>query len=103
MLVLARHLHGASVVASDGVAGKVYELLFDDQNWKVRDLVVETGGWWQSRDVLIEPMWIESIDWDGHRVRVSLPRERIEHSPPYDPAAPVEAEQELAASGRREG
>ncbi len=224
MLLVARHLHGASVVASDGVAGKVYELLFDDQSWEVRNLVVETGGWWQSRDVLlspamidhhdatqrrlviratrrelrelplastflpvarrrlleasqiiaweaywtkavdlsaqtpghphlrstrilpglrvvasdgkighladflvddqtwsiryvgidtrnwwpgrhvlIEPMWIESIDWDSHRVQVSMPRERIEHSPSYDPSATVEADQELAASGRGGG
>jgi len=98
-----RILPGLRIMASDGKIGHLTDFLVDDQTWSIRYLGIDTRNWWPGRHVLIEPMWVESIDWDTHQVHVALARERIEHSPPYDPAAPMEAEQELVASGRREG
>ena len=38
-------LKGATLNASDGEIGKVQEFYFDDDQWVVRYIVVETGPW----------------------------------------------------------
>ena len=49
----------------------------------MRDLVVDTRNWWPGKRVLIEPSLVESIDWDEREIRLSLPRDQIEHRPAY--------------------
>ena len=49
MLLLAKHMHGASVEASDGKIGKLCDLLFDEQDWTIRYLVLDGGTWLNRR------------------------------------------------------
>src|SRR5262245_4340906 len=51
-----------SLAAKDGEIGKVKELYFDDQNWTVRYVVVDTGGWLSGRKVLLAPLSFGAID-----------------------------------------
>ena len=37
---------GPRVQATDGPPGNVDDLLFDDQSWTVRYLIVDTRPWW---------------------------------------------------------
>jgi uncharacterized protein YrrD len=84
-----RDLSGYTLHARDGDIGKVREIYFDDQNWKVRYFVVRTGGWLLGRDVLILPEMIDKVDEDDGRIDVKLNREQIRHCPPTENQFPV--------------
>ena len=52
MLFAVTGLHGCPAEAGDGHIGAVKDFLFDDQSWKVRWMVVDTGHWLPGRQVL---------------------------------------------------
>ena len=56
-----RELTELTILASDGEIGSVQEVYFDDRNWAVRYLVVKTGGWLLSREVLLAPAAVAEI------------------------------------------
>lgn len=76
---------GYQIQASDGQIGQVIDFLFDDEEWVIRHLVIDTGTWLPGRKVLIAPPWIQRIRWTEAMVYVSLTQESIRHSPPFDP------------------
>ena len=96
MLREVRGLHGLLIHAQDGVIGKVDEILFDDQNWTVRYLVVDTGGWLTGRKVLISPIVFEQWDWTRNTLTVKLSRKQIENSPGVETDQPVSRQFERA-------
>lgn len=87
-------LHKFAIRATDGDIGHVVDFYFDDQDWVVRYLVVETGSWLSSRKVLISPRSVGQPDWQGKAFPVSLTREQIEHSPDIDTDKPVSRQHE---------
>ncbi len=58
MLRNATALEKCTIGATDGHVGKVPDLYFDDQQWVVRYLVVNSGSWLMNRAVLISPISI---------------------------------------------
>lgn len=89
-------LVGYTVKAKDGDIGKVYDFFFDDQSWKIRYLVVETGGWLRRRRVLIAPAALGHPDWDHRAFPVSLTQDQVRSSPDVDAYKPVSRQQETA-------
>jgi sporulation protein YlmC with PRC-barrel domain len=49
-------LIGTLVVAADGELGKVKDIYFEDKEWRVQYLVVDTGSWPFGESVLISPL-----------------------------------------------
>lgn len=95
MLREAKMLKGCPVRAEDGPAGRVGGVLFDDADWGVRYLVVDTGGLLPGESVLILPDSVEEIDEAlPASVRVRLTRGQIWDSPPIEADRPVAAQQE---------
>ncbi|MEO8328045.1 MAG: PRC-barrel domain-containing protein [Nitrospirota bacterium] len=84
-----------SLLARDGEIGKIINYIIDDANWSVRYLVVDTSKWLAGKKVLISPMWHKSINWQDRMIVVDLDQDQIEHSPEYDPAAPIERVYEI--------
>lgn len=89
MLVEMKKLHGLTIHALDGEVGRVDELLFDDEFWTVRYLIVETGNWLVDHKVLISPMALGSIDWEQKTLSVNLTRDQIRNSPGVATDQPV--------------
>jgi uncharacterized protein YrrD len=87
-------LHGMTIHATDGDIGTVDQFLFDDEAWTVRYLVVDTGGWLTGRLVLISPIAIGGIDWEGQKLDVALTREQVERSPDIATDEPVSRQKE---------
>jgi hypothetical protein len=87
-------LHGFRILATDGEVGSVRETYFDDDQWVVRYLVVDTGGWLSGRSVLISPYAVKFIDWQTRAIAVNLTREQVQHSPDVDTHQPVSRQQE---------
>src|SRR5687767_2340606 len=55
MLRNIKDLRGYVIRAIDGTIGKVDDFYFDDEDWGIRYLVVDTGSWLSGRKVLISP------------------------------------------------
>jgi hypothetical protein len=99
MLTNASFLTGLAVHATDGELGTVKEFYFDDENWAIRYLVVETGGWLLGRQVLISPISVTRVDWENKRVDVALTKKQVEHSPNIDTDQPISRQHEADYSG----
>jgi len=85
---------GCHIQATGGEVGHVEDFIVDDHAWVVRYIVVDTRNFLPGKKVLISPAWVEKVDWAEGKVRVNLSRERIRHSPPYNPSAPIDRDYE---------
>ena len=95
MLRSMAELKGYAIGATDGEIGKVSDTYFDDKDWAVRYLIVETGKWLTGRRVLVAPASIKRVDWEGHSVDVSLTRDQVRSSPDVDTAKPITRQHEV--------
>lgn len=94
MLYSAKGLVGFDLQATDGAIGQVKDVFFDDEQWTVRYLVVETGSW-LNRRVLISPVSIRDVNEQTRKVEVELTREQIKNSPDVDSDKPVSRLKEI--------
>jgi len=96
MLYRNKDLKGRSINAIDGEVGSVTDVYFDDRQWTVRYLVVETGTWLSSREVLIAPAALASEQWPEGPVLARVSRKQVEDSPGVDTHQPVSRQYEIA-------
>ena len=93
MLRSANAIVGLAVRARDGEAGTVSDLLFDDRDFTVRWVVIDTGNWLPGRKVLVPPDRTHVADGAetlvGPALSVEQTREEIENGPGIDRDAPV--------------
>jgi len=89
MLSTAKTLKGYHLAGRDGEIGKVKEFYFDDRYWTIRYLVADTGTWLASRQVLISPYGLGSVDKDSQDIAIALTKQQIENSPSLDSDKPV--------------
>jgi hypothetical protein len=94
MLWRASSLEGHAIQATDGRIGSVSDLLFDDRDWTVRWLVVDTGTWLTGRKVLVPPSALGRPDDVSRELPVGLTRRQVEESPDIDTDAPVSRQHE---------
>ena len=94
MLRSMKDLEKCTIGATDGAIGKVKDVYFDDDDWAVRYLVVDTGSWLDSRQVLISPISLLKPDWATHTLPVSITQEQVRHSPDIDTDKPVSRQHE---------
>ncbi|MEJ6978874.1 PRC-barrel domain-containing protein [Pedobacter sp. P351] len=94
MLRSIKSLIGFTMGATDGEIGKVKDFYFDDQTWKIRYLVLETGNWLFGRKVLLSPVSLQTPNWDAKIFPVNLTKDQIKHSPDIDADQPISREQE---------
>ncbi|MBD3233600.1 MAG: PRC-barrel domain containing protein [candidate division Zixibacteria bacterium] len=89
MLRSVKEIKGYKILAEDEKFGDAKDLLFDDHEWIVRYLVVDTGKWLPGRKVIIPPTELEKPDWVGQALPVKLTRKQIEEGPPLNEDEPV--------------
>lgn len=56
MFTYANELIGTMLVAADGELGKVKDIYFEDREWGVQYLVVDTGSWPFNEKLLVLPL-----------------------------------------------
>jgi sporulation protein YlmC with PRC-barrel domain len=76
---------GYRIQASDGEIGHVQDLLVDDAGWGIRYLIVDTRNWWPGQHVLVAPFVVREINWGDRQIRLTITREKIKASPPWNP------------------
>jgi uncharacterized protein YrrD len=75
---------GYHIRATDGTFGHVEDFLFDDEDWSIRFIAVNTSNWLAGKHVLISPQLITRVNWAENNVFVNVSRETIESSPEFD-------------------
>jgi sporulation protein YlmC with PRC-barrel domain len=83
------------IQAFDGDIGHVQGLLVDEETWAIRYLIVNTSNWWLGHEVLVAPKWIRGVNWPEATVSISLTRQAVQGSPPYNSSEQLTREQEL--------
>ena len=99
MLLAASALKGYEIQATDGRMGSVADTLFDDQSWKIRWLVIETGSWLSKRKVLVHPSAIRQADFANQSLTVALSKAQVEASPEIGQDEPVSRQMESRVFG----
>ncbi len=99
MLRNVKDLRGYAIRSTDGVIGEVDDLYFDDEDWAIRYLVVDTGGWLPGRKVLVSPVAVGHPDWMARVLPVSITKAQVEQSPDIDTQRPVSRQYEAAYFG----
>lgn len=94
----AREMCGWSIRAEDDEVGHLFDLYFDDRQWTVRYLVVDTRHWPVGRSVLMSPRSVNGVDPARQILRTSLNRSQVTLSPDLDRARPVSRQHELELS-----
>ena len=96
MLNSLSHLKDAKVSARDGEIGKIKEAYFDDRDWALRYLVVETGNWLDGRPLLISPYSVQQPIGHGNHLHLNLTQSQVRNSPSIDMHQPVSRQYERA-------
>ena len=98
MKLNAKDLKNISLIdAREEKLGKITDLLFDDREWKVRYLVVDTGGWLEDKRVLISPdqAILTPASVEAKQLHCTLTKDTIGQFPPLDSHAPVSRRYEM--------
>ena len=82
-------MSGYEIHAQDGHVGHLEDFVIDDEEWRVRYLIVGTRNWLPGKQVLISPEWIKEISFTRREVFVNATCEQIKDAPEYDPDQPV--------------
>jgi hypothetical protein len=94
MLWTASGIKGYAILASDGAIGTVSDFLFNDGDWLVRWLVVDTGTWLSGRKVLLPPFVLGHPDPRNREFPVRLTKAQVKDSPDIDTDRPVSRQME---------
>ncbi len=78
-IMMGYHIH-----ASDGDFGHVSDFVFDDANWRVLYLVVDTHTWFDGKKVLIETGIVKDIQWENTKIIVNISTDAIKNCPVFD-------------------
>ena len=95
MLRRIKELNGFQLGARDGEIGRVKDLYFEDENWTVRYLIVDTNKWLPGRQVLISPFAVRNIREEDRVVDLDLTQNQIKASPSIDADKPVSRRYEM--------
>ena len=98
MLHKVSRIRGTDVHAVDGHIGCVEEFYFDDAQWTIRYLVINTGSWLTRHPVLISPEAVKS-NWGLAGFNVTLTREQVRNSPEIDPQRALSRQDEERVLG----
>jgi sporulation protein YlmC with PRC-barrel domain len=83
--VTGYHIH-----AKDGEIGHVDDFLFEEADWSIHYLVVDTKNWWPGKMVLISPRSVSNIDWTDNLVNLNVDRQNVKDAPAYDASITVD-------------
>jgi sporulation protein YlmC with PRC-barrel domain len=95
--ILFSDLKNFVIRAKDGEIGHVKDVLFDDESWNIRYLVIDTSRWLFGQKVLISPDAFSVSDLTHDQVLVTdLTKQQIEDSPDLSEHLPVSRQYEEA-------
>jgi hypothetical protein len=85
---------GYHIRASDGSIGHLEDFLYDEQDWSLRFLIIDTRNWLPGGHVIVPIESVERVSWEERAVALNLPRQVIADSPEWKPDMPLETSDE---------
>ena len=73
----------------NGDAGQIHDLYFDDSSWAIKYVVIDSGGWFPGKRLILPVSEIDDAVEALQTIRVNLRREDIENGPGIDEVKPV--------------
>jgi hypothetical protein len=83
-------------VATDGAAGRADNVLFEDQEWKIRYLVVGVGNGLNRWQMVISVSDLGQPVWNEKMFGAALTKTQVLNSPGLDTKKPVSRQQTIA-------
>lgn len=83
-----KEVSGYRLNADDGEIGRVSDFIVDHEKWNMLYMVVDTGGLFGGKQVLLAPSWVQTISWADKHFDIDLSVETIRSSPEYDSSRP---------------
>ena len=72
---------GYHIHARNGEIGHVDDFLIEDDNWRIKYLLVDTSNWIGGRSVIVSSDALERVDKSDHRLYVAADRDTIARAP----------------------
>ena len=94
MLRPVKDILSYKILATDGEIGGVSDLIVDDQELKLRYLVIDTGSWLPGKKVVLSTAWISSVVPQKETVVMNIEKRRIQEAPEYRPDVQFDREYE---------
>jgi hypothetical protein len=85
---------GYAVSSADGPIGHVQDMVMDDEDVRIRYLVVDTKPLILGKLVVISPEWVREVSYADETVYAHVSHEDIKSSPAYAPLEPLDRERE---------
>lgn len=86
---------GFSIESKDRTIGYVHDFVFDDKEFEIRYLVVDTqNSLSEKKKIILSVDWIKDFDWDKSEFTTDLNTGSIKESPEYKPGLPLKREYE---------
>jgi len=89
MLRSLNELAGYKVIATDGDAGSVADFFFEDENWAISDVVIDTGKVFRGRKVLISPEKVGKPDGKNMQFPVNITKTVVRDSAGVSTKVPI--------------
>jgi uncharacterized protein YrrD len=72
------------VEASDNDVGYLQGMLFNEDDWSISHLMVNTSNWWLGHQVLLEPECVKDTSWGDAKIYINLLRHQVQDAPVFD-------------------
>lgn len=95
MLYRLKDLDGFIVNASDGEVGELVEFYLNDQDWKIRYLVVKTKIDGEEKLALISPIAVQQLNIEDKSILLDVTTAQVAQSPLINEETPVTREHEI--------
>lgn len=102
----AKAVIGYHVEAIDGAIGHVEDFLYDEQDWSIAALEIDTRNWLPGRHVMVPTERVEEVRWNDRRVKIGLTQDAVRQSAalrPQEIFTPVrDPDPDTRVAGRRQ-
>lgn len=99
MLNSVKGLESCTVQAKDGSLGHVHDIFFDERDWTVRYVVVDTRRWLPGRHVLVPREKVGTPDWSHTTLEIDLTKEEVREQPGVESHPPLALDARLQFYG----
>ncbi len=94
MLQSVSDMENYAIISTTGRVGHVEDFFFDDEQWAIRYLVVDTAPLFFGRKVLISPFSITEVSTESGEAVLNVSKDKIKNSPEIDTARPISRQHE---------
>ena len=90
----SNEVRGYRIMAVDGQVGHIANFLMAVEDWAIRYLIVNTGGYIKKHEVLLTPKLVDRVVWADAVVYVNTSKRLIEDAPVYHTGQQIDRDHE---------